>query len=71
MIPDTSIIRIMIGSRNLNCYIGLDSRILKLDVPMEMVIRKEDFKIHLLRISGKNFFETIRAKLNWGLDIRN
>ncbi len=71
VIPDTSIIRIMVESRNINCYIGLDSRILKLDVPMELVIRKEDFKIHLLRMSGKNFFETIRAKLKWGLDIRN
>jgi NAD+ kinase len=71
VIPDTCVIRIMVESRNINCYIGLDSRILELDVPMELVIRKEDFKINLLRMSGKNFFETIRAKLNWGLDKRN
>ncbi len=71
VIPDTSIIRIMVESRNINCYIGLDSRILKLDVPINLVIKKEDFKIHLLRISGRNFFQTIREKLNWGLDIRN
>lgn len=71
VIPDTCIIRIMVESRNIECYIGLDSRILKLDVPMELVIKKEDFKIHLLRMTGRNFFETIRAKLKWGLDIRN
>jgi NAD+ kinase len=71
VIPDTSVIRIMIESRNLECYIGLDSRIIKLDKPVELVIRKEDFKIHLLRMSGRNFFETIRNKLNWGLDVRN
>jgi NAD+ kinase len=71
VIPDSSIIRISVESRNQECYIGLDSRIKKLDIPIELVIKKEDFKINLLRISGRNFFETIRAKLKWGLDIRN
>ena len=71
VIPDTCIIRMKVESRELECYIGLDSRIMKLEVPMELVIKKENFKINLLRMTGKNFFETIRAKLNWGLDIRN
>ncbi|MGA2823785.1 MAG: NAD kinase [Bacteroidales bacterium] len=71
VIPDTCIIRIMVESREIEYYIGLDSRIRKLDDPMELVIKKEHFKIHLLRMSGRNFFETIREKLNWGLDIRN
>ncbi|MCX6245762.1 MAG: NAD kinase [Bacteroidetes bacterium] len=71
VIPDTSIIRIQVESRNPECYIGLDSRIMKLDVPIELIIRKEDFRIQLVRIPGRNFFETIRAKLKWGLDIRN
>jgi len=71
VIPDSSVIRIQIETGNIECYIGLDSRIRKLDVPVELVIRKENFKIHLLRMTGRNFFETIRAKLKWGLDIRN
>jgi NAD+ kinase len=71
VIPDTCVIRIVVETRDIECYIGLDSRIRKLDVPLELVIRKEDFKIHLLRMTGRNFFETIRAKLKWGLDIRN
>jgi NAD+ kinase len=71
VIRDTSVIRITVESRNVECHIGLDSRILKLDVPMELVIKKEIFKFHLLRMQGRNFFETIRAKLKWGLDIRN
>jgi NAD+ kinase len=71
VIPDSCIIRITVESREVECYIGLDSRILKLEVPMELVIKKENFKIQLLRMTGRNFFETIRAKLKWGLDIRN
>jgi outer membrane protein insertion porin family len=66
-----NIIRIMVESRDTECYIGLDSRIRKLDGAMELVIKKEQFKIRLLRMSDRNFFETIRAKLKWGLDIRN
>ena len=71
VIPDTSIIKIIVESRTAECFIGLDSRVQKLDAPIELVIRKEDFKIQLVRMSGRNFFETIRAKLKWGLDIRN
>jgi NAD+ kinase len=71
VIRDTSVIRITIESRNVECHIGLDSRMLKLAVPMELVIKKEIFKFHLLRMQGRNFFESIRAKLKWGLDIRN
>jgi NAD+ kinase len=71
VVPDTCTIRIQIESRNVACYIGLDSRIQKLDMPMELIIKKENFRINLLRIPGRNFFETIRAKLKWGLDIRN
>jgi NAD+ kinase len=71
VVPDTSIIRIQIESRNVECYIGLDSRIRKLNMPMELVIKKETFRIQLVRIPGRNFFETIRAKLKWGLDLRN
>lgn len=71
VVPDKSIIRIAIGGRGVDCYISLDSRTKKVDNPTELVIRKEDFKINLLRMSNKNFFQTIREKLKWGLDIRN
>ena len=71
VIPDTSIIRILIEGRNIEFFVGLDSRIVKVDTPMELVIKKEEFRIQLLRMAGKNFYETIRAKLKWGLDIRN
>jgi NAD+ kinase len=71
VIPDTSIIRILIEARNVECFVGLDSRIMKVATPMELIIKKEEFRIHLLRMTGRNFFETIRAKLKWGLDIRN
>jgi NAD+ kinase len=71
VVPDKSVIRIVVEGRGLDCYAGLDSRNKKIDNSMELVIRKEDFKINLLRMRDRNFFHTIREKLNWGRDIRN
>ena len=71
VVPDNCRISLVVESRGVNCLIGLDSRIEKIDNTSRMEIMKESFKINLLRRSNKNFFQTIREKLNWGLDIRN
>jgi NAD+ kinase len=71
VIPDHCKISLVIDSRDLACCIGLDSRIQKIDHTIKLEIHKGQFKINLLRRSNKNFFQTIREKLNWGLDIRN
>lgn len=71
VIPDNSKISLIIESRGFECYVGLDSRIEKIDNTIRLDISKENFKINLLRLSNKFFFKTIREKLNWGLDIRN
>jgi len=71
VVPDDCRISLVVESRGVNCLIGLDSRIEKIDNTSRMEIMKESFKINLLRRSNKNFFQTIREKLNWGLDIRN
>ena len=51
--------------------VELQRHIKKIDNTIKLMIRKEDFKINLLRMSKKNFFQTIREKLHWGLDVRN
>lgn len=71
VIPDSSVIRIEVQGREVEFYAGLDSRLKKLKTSMDLVIRKESFKINLLRLSNKDFYTTIREKLKWGLDIRN
>ena len=71
VVPDKSTIKIVVEGRGIDCYAGLDSRNQKIANSVELVVRKEDFKINLLRTSNKNFFQTIREKLKWGLDIRN
>jgi NAD+ kinase len=49
----------------------MDSRIKEVQNPLDLVIRKAGFRINLLRLKEALFFDTLREKLNWGLDIRN
>jgi NAD+ kinase len=71
VVPDDSKISLFIESRGFECFVGLDSRIEKIDNTIRLDISKENFKINLLRLSNQFFYKTIREKLNWGLDIRN
>jgi NAD+ kinase len=71
VIPDTSVIRIRVDSREKQFFVGLDSRSSLFDSSNELIVRKESFNISLLQESDDDFFATIRKKLLWGRDIRN
>jgi NAD+ kinase len=71
VVPDNCKISLVIESRGIDCFVGLDSRIEKIDNTLILDISKENFKINLLRLSNQVFYKTIREKLKWGLDIRN
>jgi NAD+ kinase len=71
VVPDDSKISLVIESRGFECFVGLDSRIEKIDNTFRLNVSKEAFKINLLRLSNQFFYKTIREKLNWGFDIRN
>ncbi|MCK9203002.1 MAG: NAD kinase [Bacteroidales bacterium] len=64
-------IRIRVESKANEFLVSLDSRIEKVQTSTGLIIRKAPFKINLLRLPEKDFFQTIREKLNWGLDNRN
>jgi len=57
--------------RNRRFLVSLDSRTQTIDNSTELIIRKADFKINLVRLENEKFFSTIRNKLMWGLDKRN
>ncbi|MDR0364985.1 MAG: NAD kinase [Bacteroidales bacterium] len=59
------------GDKNNNYIIALDSRSVVVDKPIDIFIEKEKFGFNLLRMKGSDFYQTLRSKLNWGLDKRN
>lgn len=71
VVRDDVEIRIRVEGKAKEFLVSLDSRIAQLDNNEELVVRKADFKINLLRLPDKSFSQTIREKLNWGLDNRN
>ncbi|MEI6884960.1 MAG: NAD kinase [Bacteroidota bacterium] len=64
-------IRILVEGRGTSFFVSVDSRVLKVENPMELIIRKAEFKIQILRLRDASFFNTLREKLHWGLDARN
>jgi NAD+ kinase len=71
VIPDSSIIRIRVDSRDQQALVGLDSQTAVITPDIELVVGKADYGINLVQRLNENFFSTLRAKLNWGSDIRN
>ncbi len=71
VVRDDSLIRITVETKSENFFVSLDSRIESADRMVELQIKKAPFQINLLMLRDKTFFQTIREKLNWGLDNRN
>lgn len=71
VIPDTSLIELHFEARSEELLLALDSysRIIPDDVKVR--IKKATHKIGLLRSDQYSYLETLRTKLNWGLDKRN
>lgn len=71
ILPEDSVITLKVEGRSPHYLATLDARSAQFTEDVELTIRKEDFKISLVRFSDQHFFHTIREKLIWGHDARN
>ena len=71
IVPDNNIISFEIEGRTEQCICALDARREIVDREIQLAVKKEDFKINLLRLNENSFLSTLRDKLTWGLDKRN
>lgn len=71
VMPDDSVIRVIVEGRGNQCVISMDSQTKTIETPSQLVLRKADFSINTVKIKGNDFFATIRNKLMWGKDNRN
>ena len=71
VVSDKSVISFEIEGRSENFLISLDSRSQTVDASIQMSVHKCSFYAKLVRLKGYNFMDTLRQKLNWGLDVRN
>lgn len=71
VVPDSTILSFEIESRSDEVIVALDSRREIVNKNIQLAVRKENFKIKLVRLNENNFLQTLRNKLSWGVDKRN
>ena len=71
IVPDDNVISFEVESRYDDIICALDSRRQTVGKNVSLAVRKESFRISLLRLGENNFLQTLRNKLTWGLDKRN
>ena len=71
VIPDSSKISLRLTGRTKNHLVSLDSRAVSIGQEEVLEVSKSEFTINLIRMKDYSFFNTLRSKLNWGLDRRN
>lgn len=71
VLPDSVEIRLIIHGRSDEFLAALDARNIFLKNGTELVIKKADYKLNMIRLSHINYFSTLRNKLMWGFDKRN
>jgi NAD+ kinase len=71
VVPDDSVISFEVEGRTDQLICTMDSRKEIVDRKVQLAVKKESFKIHLIRLQENTFLQTLRDKLAWGLDARN
>jgi NAD+ kinase len=72
VVSDDSVISFRVESRSNNYMISMDARAeIVGDVDATISVKKANFKARLVKMEGEEFLNTLRSKLNWGIDARN
>jgi len=71
VIPDSSIIKINVESRESDYFASLDSRSFNIPSSTSLIVKKEEFQINLVKMNNQNFFNTLQQNLLWGSDTKN
>ena len=71
IVSDKNIISLEVEGRSRHFLATLDSRSVTIDSSIQLAVRKANFELHLIRLNGENYLNTLRNKLMWGIDMRN
>ena len=71
VIPDHMPITLNVEGRGRSYLMSLDGKSHSIKQGQEIVIKKADFMINVIKFENNNFLDTIRNKMLWGIDKRN
>lgn len=71
VVEDSAVLSFEVKSRSKNFMLSLDSRSEIVDESTKIILKKAPFVARLVKMTDDRFFDTLRSKLSWGLDMRN
>lgn len=71
VLPDDGELLLRLEGSERNVILSLDSRSVTRKIYEDLIIRRSDFTINVVKLPDINYFSTLRKKLMWGADMRN
>lgn len=71
VVSNSCVITLEVESRSNYFMVSLDSRSNIVKAGLQLQVMRGDFNARLIKFEGYSFVNTLRKKLNWGLDVRN
>ena len=71
VVPDTSVIRLRMHSRDRKFVLTADNRTVEVDENAQVEISVAQFSLKRVRLNQSNFINALTEKLFWGEDVRN
>jgi NAD+ kinase len=71
VISDEGTIKLKLEKTNKSAKLSLDYKSVHRPFLEEIIIKKANFSVNLVRLFKNNYFSTLQKKLMWGVDMRN
>lgn len=71
VVSNDSVLTFKIEGRSRKFLVSMDSRSKSVSASVQLLVKKAPFTTKLVELDNNNYFNTLRNKLNWGLDVRN
>lgn len=71
VVSDSNVLSFEVEGRTEQFICTLDARKEIVEKNVQLAVKKEKFYINLVRLNENSYLTTLRAKLTWGLDVRN
>ena len=71
VIPAEMTVRVEVEAAQQQVMLSADGQVIyQLQPGQSVEIKKTDYRVRLVSYAGRSFYDVLRAKLNWGEDIR-